>query len=93
MPKLKQTETQIICSALVAKIKHQMEDYGVKAEDLARVINGSRTTVYNRFREPEKMPLGDLIRLAKKLHIKIQIIEDAPPKPIIIGEPIQEGMS
>ncbi len=78
MPKVRKikSEEQIKNNCLIGTIKKYLIINDLKMDDLAKIINKDRSTVYNRQRKPENFTLGELRRIAKILSIpdELQII-------------------
>lgn len=55
------------------EIAKQMEIKEVKRKDLGRICGRSQTTMYERMRDPEKLTLGDLIKIGGYLGMNVYI--------------------
>ena len=56
---------------IAGEIAKQMKIKEVKAKDLGRICGRSKTTMYDRMRDPEKLTLGDLLNIGNYLGMKI----------------------
>lgn len=79
MPKLRKvkSEEQIKNDCLIGTIKKYLIINDLKMDDLAKIINCNRSTIYNRQKKPEGFTLGELRKISQILHIpkeELQII-------------------
>ena len=58
---------------IAGEITKQMMLKEVKKQDLGRICGRSQTTMYDRMRDPEKLTLGDLLRIGNYLGMKLTI--------------------
>ena len=84
MPKLKQTDTQKICTLLTSKVKYAMQCKKTTVEELALIWGVKRAAAYYRINHIDRLAVKDLISLCKATGIKITVEEKSLP--CIIGE-------
>lgn len=53
----------------IMKLKAKMVEQGVNAEKLAKSIGTNRSSLYRKFNKPEKITVGDVVKIKDILNI------------------------
>lgn len=53
----------------IVKLKAKMVEQGVNVEKLAKIIGTNRSSLYRKFNEPEKITVGDVVKMKEFLNI------------------------
>lgn len=68
MPKLKQSESAMNRTIFNATIAQKLILCGINKPELAKKMQMSRSTLYEKLRDPDRFTIGEVKRMAKALN-------------------------